>query len=137
MRWVFVLAVGVTVACAGGSFTASSSATVPTPVSDVFACLRQQIQSVGYHQRSLDVDAHRLAAQRSNASVHRPDVHFRRLVDVLEFEVLPDSSGGSSIRAASKTFAEYASQQGQTFVQEEASDSVRAAGQAVLAACSR
>lgn len=136
LKRVLLIALGLGVACAHGSYTVRAAAVVPSPVDDVFACLRQQIQVIGYRQRSLDVDAHRVAAQRFNETVRRPDVHFRHLVDVLEFEVQADPSGGTAIRVDSKTFAEYASPQGQTFVQEEASDSVRAAGQAVLAVCS-
>ncbi len=135
MRRMVVVVLGVGLACAAGSFTVSSSATAPTPVAGTFACLRQQAESLGYHQRSLDVQEHRLAVQRQDYSVHRPDVHFRRLVDVLEFEVRAGSSGGSEITMDAKTFAEYMSQQGQTFEQEATSDSVRAAGQGMLAAC--
>jgi hypothetical protein len=135
MKRVLAIALGVVVGCAGASYTVSSTADVPTPVADVFACLRQQIQTVGYRQRSLDVDEHRVSAQRYDDTVRRPDVHFRRMVDVLEFQVGAGPSGGSSIKVESKTFAEYMSQQGQTLEQEATSESVRATGEAVLAAC--
>jgi hypothetical protein len=65
----------------------------------------------------------------------RPDVRFRRAVDELEIEVRSDSGGRSWIVVSSRTFAEYMTERGQTLVQEAASDSVQAAGQAVLAAC--
>lgn len=135
MKRILLVTLGAGLGCAAASYTVSSSATTPTPVAGTFACLRQQAESLGYHQRSLDVEEHRLAVQRQDYSVHRADVHFRRLVDVLEFEVRAGSAGGSAITMAAKTFAEYMSQQGQTFEQEATSDSVRAAGQAMLAAC--
>jgi hypothetical protein len=135
MKRMLVIALGVSVGCAGTSYTISSAADVPSPVADAFACLRQQIQTVGYSQRSLDVVEHRVTAQRFDDTVQRPDVHFRRMVDVLEFQVGAGPSGGSSIKVESKTFAEYMSQQGRTFEQEATSESVRATGQAVLAAC--
>jgi len=59
------------------------------------------------------------------------------MVDELEIEVRPDSGGRSAIGVAARTFAEYMTERGQTLVQEAASDSVQAAGQAVFAACGR
>jgi hypothetical protein len=101
----------------------------------VYACIRAGIGPIGYTQTSYDVDAHRLTARRFDEAVHRPDVRFRRMVDELEIEVRPDSTGQSAIVLSSRTFAEYMTERGQTLVQEAASDGVRAASQAVLAAC--
>jgi hypothetical protein len=57
------------------------------------------------------------------------------MVDELEIEVRPDSGGRSAIVVSSRTFAEYVTERGQTLIQEAASDSVQAAGRAVVAAC--
>lgn len=137
MRYRVVPALGLAIACASASYTVTATAAAPKPVADVYACIRAGIAPIGYSQTSYDVDAHRLTARRYDETVHRPDVRFRRMVDELEIEVRPDSSGRSAIVVSSRTFAEYVTERGQTFVQEAASDSVRAAGQAVLAACGR
>lgn len=135
MRYRPLLLIGLAVACAGGSYTVMASAAPPKPVTDVFACARAGIAPIGYTQTSYDVDAHRVTARRYNEAVRRPDVRFRRMVDELEIEVRPDSAGRSALLVSARTFAEYMTERGQTLVQEAASDSVRAAGQAVLAAC--
>lgn len=134
-RW-FIPAVVLGSGCGGASYTATSTAATPSPVADVFQCVREHLPTVSFKQTSFDVDAHRVTAQRYNDAVQRPDVRFRRIVDVLEFDIHPDSSGRTTIVVQSKTLAEYMTERGQTFVQEAASDSVRVAGQTVLAACS-
>ncbi len=137
MRYWTLPTVGLAIACTSATYTVTTKAATPTPVADVFACVRAGISPIGYTQTSYDVDAHRLTARRYNEAVRRPDVRFRRMVDVLEVEVRPDTGGRSAVVVASKTFAEYMTERGQTLVQEAASDSVQAAGQAVLAACAR
>jgi hypothetical protein len=127
--------VGLAIACAGSSYTVTATAPTPNPVADAFTCVRAGITPIGYTQSSYDVDAHRLTARRYDNTVRRPDVRFRRMVDELEIEVRSDSGGRSAIVVSSRTFAEYMTERGQTLVQEAASDSVQAAGQAVLAAC--
>src|SRR5881409_3617865 len=101
-------------ACAGQNYTVTARATSPTPVQDVFDCLRAHLQPLGFKQSALDVDAHRVVTQRFDESKRRPDVLFRRMVDVLEFEVHPDTGGQTAILLQSKTFAEYMNQRGQT-----------------------
>lgn len=135
MRYQALLPMGLAIACASTSYTVTWTAAAPRPVTDVYACVRTGIAPIGYTQTSYDVDAHRLTARRYNEAAHRPDVRFRRMVDELEIEVRPDPTGRSAIVVSSRTFAEYMTERGQTLVQEAASDSVRAAGQAVLAAC--
>src|SRR5215467_13802022 len=137
MRYRALSLVGLAIACAGASYTVMSRAATPKPVADVYACIRAGIGPIGYTQTSYDVDAHRLTARRYNDAVHRPDVRFRRMVDELEIEVRPDSTGQSAIVVSSRTFAEYMTDRGQTLIQEAASDSVRAAAQTVLASCGR
>ena len=123
--------------CGAASYTATATAASPAPVADVFTCVREHFFALGFKQSSLDTDAHRVTAQRYNETVRRPDVRFRRMVDVLEIEVRADTAGKTALVVQSKTLAEYMTERGQTFVQEAASDSVRAAGQAVLDACGR
>jgi len=125
------------IGCGGQSYTATVTAATPTPVPDVFACVRAQLQPIGYRQSSLDVDAHRVTARRYDETVRRADVRFRRMVDVLEIEVRADPTGQTALAVQSKTFAEYFTERGPTFEQEKASDGARAAGQAVLEACGR
>ena len=126
---------GLAIACAGSSYTVTTTAPTPKPVADVYACVRAGITPIGYTQASYDVESHRLTARRYDETVHRPDVRFRRMVNELEIEVRPDSGGQSAIVVSSRTFAEYMTERGQTLVQEAASDSVQAAGKALLAAC--
>jgi hypothetical protein len=83
------------------------------------------------------VDAHRVTARRYDETVRRADVRFRRMVDVLEIEVRADATGQTALAVQSKTFAEFFTERGPTFVQEETSEGARAAGQAVLEACGR
>ena len=135
MRYWALPPIGLAIACASTSYTVTATAATPKPVADVYACVRAGIAPIGYTQTSYDVDAHRLTARRFNEATHRPDVRFRRMVDELEIDVRADSTGRSAITVASRTFAEYMTERGQTLVQETASDSVLAAGQAVLAAC--
>lgn len=135
MRYRALSLLGLAVACAGASYTVTATAPAPKPAADVYACVRAGITPIGYTQTSYDVDGHRLTARRYNDTVRRPDVRFRRMVDELEIEVRPDSGGRSAIVISSRTFAEYMTERGQTLVQEAASDSVQAAGQAVVAAC--
>jgi len=137
MHYRALTLVGLAIACASSSYTVTTTAAVPKPVADVYACLRAAITPIGYTQTSYDVASHRLTARRYNETVRRPDVRFRRMVDELEIEVRPDSGGRSAIGVAARTFAEYMTERGQTLVQEAASDSVQAAGQAVFAACGR
>ena len=134
MRYGLLLP-GLAIACASSGYTLTSTVATPKPVPDVYACVRSGITPIGYTQSSYDVAAHRLTARRYDETVHRPDVRFRRMVDELEIEVRPDSAGRSAIVVASRTYAEYMTERGQTLVQEAASDSVQAAAQAVLASC--
>lgn len=135
MRYWALSPIGLAIACASTSYTVTATAATPSPVADVFTCVRAGISPIGYTQASFDVDAHRLTARRYNEAVRRPDVRFRRIVEVLEIEVRADTGSRSALVVSSKTFAEYMTERGQTLVQEAASDSVQAAGQAVLAAC--
>jgi hypothetical protein len=135
MRYRALPLLGLAIACASASYTVTATTPTLKPVADVFTCVRAGITPIGYTQSSYDLEAHRLTARRYDDTVRRPDVRFRRMVDELEIEVRPDSGGRSAIVVSSRTFAEYVTERGETFVQEAASDSVQAAGQAVVAAC--
>ena len=129
--------IGLAIACAGSSYTVTATVPTPKPVADVYTCVRAGITPIGYTQSSFDVEAHRLTARRYNETVRRPDVRFRRMVDELEIEVRPDTGGRSAILVSSRTYAEYMTERGQTLIQEAASDSVQAAGRAILVSCGR
>lgn len=133
-RCMFVV-VALGTGCGGAGYTIRSTGSTPSPVADVFACVRAGLAPIGYTQTSYDVDAHRVTARRYDETVRRPDIRFRRMVDELDVEVRPDSSGKSALVVESKTFSEYMSERGQTYNQEVASDSVRVAGRALLARC--
>lgn len=135
MRYRAFPLLGLAIGCAGSSYTVTATAPAPKPVADVFTCVRAGITPIGYTQSSYDLEAHRLTARRYDDTIRRPDVRFRRMVDELEIEVRPDSGGRSAIVVSSRTFAEYVTERGQTLIQEAASDSVQAAGQALVAAC--
>ena len=123
------------IGCGAASYTMIATAASPTPVSDVFRCVRERIPQIGFSQSSVDVDEHRVSAQRYNEAARRPDVRFRRLVDVLEIDVRADTTGETTLVVQSKTFAEYVTERGQTFLQESASERARTAGQSVLDSC--
>lgn len=133
-RWVLAVVV-LGIGCGSASYTIRATGSAPAPVADAFTCVRAGLAPIGYTQTSYDVDAHRVTARRYDETVRRPDIRFRRMVDELDVEVRPDSSGHSALVVESKTFSEYVTERGQTFNQEIASDSVRAAGQALLARC--
>lgn len=135
MKCMILPAVAFAIGCSGVSYTNTATASMPTPAADVFGCLRQQLPVIGFTQSSIDTDDHRLTARRYDDTVRRPDVRFRRMVDVLEMEVRADATGQTGLVVAEKTFAEYFTERGQTLNQEPASETVRAAGQSVVDAC--
>ena len=135
MRSLETLVVALAIGCGGTSYTATDNGSAPSPIEDVFGCLRQQLSVIGFEQSAIDVQDHRLTARRYDERVRRPDVKFRRMVDVLEMEVHPDTSGQTRLVVVEKTFAEYFTERGPLFEQEPSSEQVRAAGQTVLATC--
>jgi len=124
-------------ACGGSSLTATLTAAAPTPVPDVFACARSQLETLGYRQSSIDVDVHRVTARRVDETVRRPDTRFRRSIDQLEIEVAPQPTGETGLTIQAKTLGEYIAQVGFILQQEEASDGVQAAARAMLQACAK
>jgi hypothetical protein len=49
--------------CAGGQMTSSYMAASPSPIPDVFACVRGQLKANRFDQTSIDVDENRLTAR--------------------------------------------------------------------------
>ena len=136
MKRVFLLAVAALgVGCGAPSYTITATAATPTPVLDVFSCVRTRLEPLEFRQSSLDVDMHRVTARRYDETVRRPDVKFRRMVDVLEIEVQAGATGQTALVVQSKTLAEYFTERGPTLEQETTSERARAAGQSVLDAC--
>lgn len=131
-----VSAVLVCVGC-GAPLSHSVTAGTPTPVSDVFACAREQVQALDYAQTSIDLSEHRLTARRIDETVRKADVKFRRSLDELEITVGPLASGETSLTVAASTFSEYVTERGFTLEQQQASDGVKAAVQAILERCGK
>jgi hypothetical protein len=131
-----LLSVSLSAGCLGGPLTTSMTATSPSPVPDVFACTRQQLKALDFDQSSLDVKENRVTARQYDETVRRPDVRFRRIVNRLEIEVVPASSGGlTQLTINAGTFAELATQRGPTEEQERTSDAVRTAAQTIVKKC--
>lgn len=124
--------------CVGGPMTTTVAGTSPAPAPDAFACVRDQLKTVGFTQSSYDTDELRVTARKFDESQHRPDVQFRRVVDRLEIDVAP--SGGDAVTNISvdaKTFAELTTHRGPTEEQEKTSETARAAAQTILQKCSQ
>jgi hypothetical protein len=124
-------------ACAK-ALTSTGSATSPSPASDVFSCVRQQIKAVGFSQESYDEQELRVTAHKYNESVRRPDVRFRRLVDRVTFDVNPAGSEGTtatSVTAQASTFVELSTHRGPTEQQERTSETAKDAARTVLGHC--
>ena len=134
-RLLLLAGAALGVGCGAPSYTTTATAGTPTPVPDVFSCVRARLEPLEFHQSSLDVDAHRVTARRYDETVRRPDVRFRKMVDVLEIEVQAGATGQTALAVQSKTFAEYFTERGPTLDQETTSERARAAGQSVLDAC--
>jgi len=136
-RWVPFTTLLILARCGGPSFTATLTAASPAPVPDVFACARSQLGVLGYRQSSIDVDEHRVTGRRVDETVRRPDTRFRRVIDQLEIEVGPQSTGETGLTIQAKTLGEYVGQVGFIEQLEEASDGVQAAAQSIVQACGR
>lgn len=120
----------------GGQFGQSVSAASAAPAPDAFACAREQLKAVGFTQSSYDTDELRITARKNDDTSRRPDVQFRRMVDKLEIEVAPGSGGEvSRITVVARTFAELTTHRGPTEEEEKASETARAAAQAIVDKC--
>ena len=100
-----------------------------------FDCVKRQLPTLDYKQRSIDVAEHRITAQKYDTEARRPDVQFRRLIHRLEIEVGANAGGQTSIDVKSHTFADYTTQRGPTEVEEKASPEVKEDAQKLLKAC--
>ena len=100
-----------------------------------FECVKRQLPTLDYKQRSLDVAEHRITAQKYDLEAHRSDVQFRRLINRMEIEVGANAGGQTSIDVISHTIADYTTQRGPTEVEEKASPEVKEDAQKLLKAC--
>ena len=100
-----------------------------------FECVRRQLPTLDYKQRSLDMAEHRITAQKYDLEARRSDVQFRRLINRMEVEVGANAGGQTSIDVISHTIAEYTTQRGPTEVEEKASADVKEDAQKLLKAC--
>lgn len=123
--------------CGGSGFSAIVSAATLTPVPDVFACARAQLPVLGYEQTSINVAEHRVTARRTDESVRRADVKFRRALDELIIEVGARPTGETGLTVEAGTFSEYRTQLGFTLEQGPASDGAKGAAQAIMDQCGR
>jgi hypothetical protein len=129
----------LTAGCAGGQMTSSYLAASPSPLPDVFACVRGQLKANKFDQTSIDVNDNRLTARKYDETVTRPDVSFRRLVNRLEIDVAPGAGGDTvtTVAVKARTFAETMNQRGPTETQEQTSPTANAAAKAVVDSCGR
>ena len=100
-----------------------------------FDCVKRQLPTLDYKQRSIDVAEHRITAQKYDLEARRSDVQFRRLINRMEIDVGANAGGQTSIDVNGRTFAEYATQRGPTEVEEKASPQVKEDAQKLLKAC--
>lgn len=124
--------------CVGRPMTTTVAGTSLAPAPDAFACVRDQLKTVGFTQSSYDTDELRVTARKLDESQRRPDVQFRRMVDRLEIDVAPGGGDAvTNISVDAKTFVELTTQRGPTEEQEKTSETARAAAQTILQKCSQ
>ena len=116
-------------------YAAPASVQTSSAPDAAFECVRRQLPTLDYKQRSLDVAEHRITAQKYDLEARRSDVQFRRLINRMEIEVGANAGGQTSIDVISHTIAEYTTQRGPTEVEEKASADVREDAQKLLKAC--
>lgn len=116
-------------------FAAETSVRTSASPDETFACVRKQLDTLGYKRTSYDTDARRINATKIDEKTRRPDTQFRRMLDKLEVEVSPQADGQTSMQVAGRTFAEYTTQRGPTEVEEKASQEVRSASQQLVERC--
>jgi hypothetical protein len=121
----------------GGTMYLSVDGKSPRPPVEVFDCVKSQVQVLGYTQASIDVDAHRLTARKNDWDTRIADTQFRRMVDRLSIEVGKPADGSAPLKIKAHTFALLDTHRGPTEVEQEASQGVRAAAQALLEACGK
>jgi hypothetical protein len=121
-------------ACAQSLGAKSTIQTSATP-DQTFECARNQLDTLGYKRTSYDTDARRVNATKIDQKARRADTQFRRLLDKLEVEVMPQSDGQTGLQVTGHTYAEYTTQRGPTEIEEKASQEVRSAAQQLLDRC--
>ncbi|HXE56593.1 MAG TPA: hypothetical protein VNK43_01215 [Gemmatimonadales bacterium] len=120
----------------GGPLLRTYQAQTPTPAPDVYACVTEQFKALGYSVESRDVPEQRITGRKYDTRATRPDVQFRRLVARLEVDVdggLAD--GGTGLRVAARTFAEYTRHRGPTEEEEQPSAQVQADARRIVERC--
>jgi hypothetical protein len=101
----------------------------------VFACVKQQLDKLGYKLSSIDTDELRVNATKIDLTSRRSDTQFRRILNRLEVDVDPAADGQTSLKVVPRTFAEYTTQRGPTEVEEKSSDAVKGDAQRLVEAC--
>ena len=116
-------------------YAAPASVRTAAGPDDTFACVRKQIAALGYKQSSIDVDEHRITANKIDLTSRRPDTQFRRIIDKIEVDVSPQSDGQTSLDVKARTFAEYTTHRGPTEVEEKPSAAVQESTKQLLDRC--
>jgi hypothetical protein len=116
-------------------YSAPTNAQTAADPEATFECVKREMAALGYKQTSIDTDERRISGTRIDLESRRPDTQFRRILDRLEIEVAPESSGQTSIAVQARTFAEYTTQRGPTEVEEKASEEVKTASRQLLERC--
>jgi hypothetical protein len=101
----------------------------------VFACVRQQLDTLDYRRNSIDTDELRVNASKVDPKTRRSDTQFRRIVNKLQVDVGPEADGRTSLKVVPRTFAEYTTQRGPTEVEEKSSVQVTSDAQRLVEAC--
>jgi hypothetical protein len=101
----------------------------------VFACVKQQLGTLGYKQSSIDTEELRVNASKVDPKVRRSDTQFRRVLNKLEVDVSPEADGQTSLEVVPRTFAEYTTQRGPTEDEEKPSDQVTNDAQRLVEVC--
>jgi hypothetical protein len=122
------------VGCAHAFATPTEVRTSAAPET-VFACVKRQLDTLGYKQSSIDTDELRVNATKIDLKSRRSDTQFRRVLNKLQVDVDAGADGQTSLKVLPRTFAEYTTQRGPTEVEEKSSDAVKSDAQRLMEAC--
>jgi hypothetical protein len=101
----------------------------------VFACVKQQLDKLGYKQSSIDTEELRVNATKIDLTSRRSDTQFRRVLNKFEVDIDAGADGQTSLKVVPRTFAEYTTQRGPTEVEEKPSKAVESDAQRLVEAC--
>ena len=135
MRYRWLIGTLLLLPACGQHYAEPASVQTSAGPDAAFDCVKRQLPTLDYKQRSIDVAEHRITAQKYDLEARRSDVQFRRLIHRMEIEVGANAGGQTSIDVISHTIADYTTQRGPTEVEEKASPEVKEDAQKLLKAC--